>query len=962
MKWLSRLPEAVRAQPLVSLFKAGFRTFIIVMLPWVLLNGLNQYFAAEDHADRLAFERNHITQLLSAVSSRAEPRQRFDADFRHLAAIPYPSGTFERRLKQMLQTHPGALEVYVFDEAGECVNLPFLPVPPKFVARRFLECVQQPALVEKYERFVLQFSGYRWAHREMNQSPEAVVKIGSSHDRQWGGWFRLRNIEGGLNGHLIVFIRKSGINLNGLLDSAILQARQKHGRNYLFAWQDPVSPEVLLPEGHGFASATTEIINAVPWGESAFVCAGRPGVKLFTDDGAAIVARTITGIDTDPLFQGIGFALKIAALLCFIVLTPLMLGVTRLYPGLKLRIAGLFLLGAGIPLALLIFTGLADRKDQERVLVDKWQKRNLEELTLIDEGLSHDYRSIESLFKEKIANIRNLPAPEFLQGLKNTGKLFGFSDIMHQILLVAPEERLSFTRDHPQGKKAGNKESMVIYGEMLLEILNGTYDEARRNSGGDLSSVVNNMGGWLARSLILNSGKVGILNLLGSVMPTYIDFFVDSEHRARAIVLTFMSQSALQRNYLLRISKRRDLQRDNLQARFAAVPVSMSPFWPAFPKRAAAQQPELRQLADQVLKSGVPAHLIAMVGARRYLLSAIRGSNLDGYILVMAQPYEVIAGTIQVLRRNLQILAALVIILALFSASVTSSLLLQPLGSLRSALEAISAGDFRVQLSGATVSEFEAMQGSLHRTMGNLRELQVARSVQETLWPEELICGDDWHLFGRSVTATELGGDHYDWMRLSDGRILLVIGDVTGHGIAPAMVQASTKVWLALNAEKCPDAVSLLHEISRLHFNYGSKRLYMTCWLGFYTPETGRLEFASAGHPYPVIVAADGSTEILKLPGMPLGIRQKTVISGDSRVLAPGSSLILYTDGLVETVNAQGRMLGFEDFAGICAATAGLTAPDAAEVIFARAAAWGKLIDDQTVIVLNRQSAKGGRI
>lgn len=958
MKWVSRLPEAVRKRPLASFLRAAIKALVVVLLPWFLLTGISDFFASEAHLERLAGANEEMTALLSMISSQSEPGHRFDAEFKSLVALPYPSEAFNRRLQQIVSAYSQTLDVYLFDRGGDCVVLPFLPVPPRAVARRFLECVINPKLEAKYARFVEQFSGYRLAHKHLNQSPEAIIRIGSSHDRQWGGWFKLSGKDKADMGHLIVFVKKSGIRGDELLNSAVMQARYKFGRNYYFAWQDSVNSEKLLPDASGFASGTARVLAELPWGERTFEIDGFHGIKMFTDDGLIIVAQTNRPFERNQLFDRATFILKALLLVVFLILTPLMMGVTRLYPGLKIRIACLFLLGAGIPLALLIFTGLADRSDQEKVLVDSWQKRGLEELTLIDEGMIGNFRQIERRFKSHIARTARLPEPEFSKQLAATGQLFDLKNI-YQILVVRPDSGVSYSSEHPKGKKSGERDSMMIYGQMLLEIINATYDEATRKTSTDLSSVINNMGGWMARALILSSGRVGVMNLLGSVMPTYADFFVDADNYARAMVFAFMPQSAMQRNYLFTTSKKREAAMSPLQARFAALPVSASPFWPAFPRRATAHEPELKKLADQVLKSGVPAHVITEVKSKKYLLTAMRGSNLDGYILVMAQPYEVIARKIDVLQRNLQILAVLVIFLALFSARVTSSLLLQPVSRLREALASMAEGNFRLQFSGATVSEFDAMLGSLNRTMNNLQELQVARSVQETLWPEETLSGDDWHLFGRCDTATELGGDHYDWLKLPDGRILLVIGDATGHGIAPAMVQASIKVWLALNAEKAQSAVSLLAEISRLHFNYGAKRLYMTCWLGFFDPATGHLEYASAGHPYPIIVRKDGNTEILKLAGMPLGIRQKATVSGDSRFLEKGSSLVLYTDGIVETTDSKNQMLGFDGFAAICAGIAGMPAAAAVEEILARAADWGPKNDDQSVIVLCRQPEAG---
>lgn len=242
MKWLSRLPEVVRAQPLTSIMKAGIKALVIVLIPWVLLHGLIQYFAAADTAGRLLGELNGMTGLLSGISSRSEPRLRFDAEFRNLAALPFfPSPAFARRLQQMI-SNPGALEVHLFDENGESIALPFLPIPARFVARRFLECVRQPELGTKYERFVMQFSGYRLAHKLLNQSPEAIVNIGSSHDRHWGGWFRLTNKTGEERAPRWCLYEKAPWMNVGCRTAPLCRRDVCMGVIIFFAWQDAVKP------------------------------------------------------------------------------------------------------------------------------------------------------------------------------------------------------------------------------------------------------------------------------------------------------------------------------------------------------------------------------------------------------------------------------------------------------------------------------------------------------------------------------------------------------------------------------------------------------------------------------------------------------------------------------------------------------------------------------------------------
>ncbi|MBU1105212.1 MAG: SpoIIE family protein phosphatase [Candidatus Riflebacteria bacterium] len=956
MQWVTRLPESLQHKPVAAIGKVAGKVLLLVLLPFVLLSGLNQYFAEADLNDRIANERHAMAKILSDVSAQAEPAKRFAHAFSSLTTLPWPSEAFDRRLKQNFADNPGSIEVFFYDTAGKCLAAPLMPAPPRYVAQKFLEAVIDPGLGKKYERFIFQFSGYRSAHVAFNGNPDEIISIGSSHDRHWGGWFRLKDSEGKFSGHLIVFIGKRLLKPDKLLDDAISSAIDKFGRSYRFGWQNPVQKNLIMPENSGFASAATALVNAMPWGESGFLFDRCPGIKLFTDSGATILARTAYAVEPSMLFTTIGFTIKLLSMLTFLLLSYLLLGISSVSPGLRVRLAALFLYGAGIPLILLVFSGIADRIEREKVLIDGLQQQSVAELTRIDEGMTYEYRRLEGLFKAAIKKSAEVPFSEFRASLAGIGRLMpAFSESLREILVVAKDFSLTYNSENPQGTTGSKKEGMIHYGEMLLETFNGeSVDKKNKPASTDLKSVVSDFGSWLARGLIMGSGRIGMLNILDSVMPTYVDVFVDKLNQARAVTLIFLSQAGVQRNYLLQVSRLCDRLKGDDQPRFAALPIDSTPVWPAFPKRLTGNDRALREIADQVVRSGLPVREIAEVAGRKYLLCAVKGKYIDGYVLIQAYPYRIIELSISRLNKRMLILSIMVILLALVSARITSSLLLKPLENLKAGLNAVSTGNFRMQVEGAAVEEFSLMLSSLNRTLGNFQEMQVARSVQETLWPEETLRGDDWQLYGRCRTATELGGDHFDWFRLKDGRVLLVVGDVTGHGIAPAMVQASIKVWLSLLAEKVESAASLLQEINRLHFKYGAKRLYMTCWLGFYTPAQGQLEFASAGHPYPLILRSNGEQEFLEQPGLPLGVKSKLIVGSGSRVINPGDSLILYTDGIVEATSATGKMLGFDGFQKVCEKTVAMEPSETVDFIIAQANAWGPQNDDQTVIVLKR--------
>lgn len=962
MRWFAKIPATLRNTPLATLLKALIKAALVVLIPFLLLTGLNQFFASENINAEFAAEQQKLAQLLGGVSAKASPDSLFNDLFQGSAALAFPSNTFYKRLAQIDKRYPQAAEFYLFDASARCLNIPGMPMPPKYAAQKFLQAVLDPATGKKNERFLMQFSGYRNAHLALGNSAGSVVTIGSSNDRQWGGWFMLKDTAGNLSGHLIVFLRKSFLELDSLLDRAVSEANGKYGRGYLFAWQDPVNLSVLHPSANGFPQDLLAKLNGMAPGESRFEYDGCPGIKIYTVSGAMVFARTSQPIVEAATFSIIRLLLRVLAICAVLLLLPVYLDISSLQFGLKMRLAALFLFGAGIPLIILVFTGIADRSEREKVLINELQQQSIAELTKIDEGMDFELKKLEKVFRSIILKSRKYSEAEFNLELPKIGSLLSaYPDKLRQILLVRKDWNISFTKAHPEGVVNDKKESMILYGEMLLDVINGDFVESQKKGGeSDLQSVVNNFGGWLSTGLIMNSGQIFLLNMLNSVFLTYLDFFLTSNDSARGIMFVFFSRSNVQCDYLLDLCKKRDKNLNALYPRFAAVPLDISPYWPAFPRRIIAKEPVARKLVDQVIRSGIPVHDTGIIGGNKYLLTAIKGKNIAGYVLIHVQHYRLVEESLAVLNNRLLFLTLAVLLIALLAAGLTTRFLLEPLGNLKFGLEAVSSGNFRMQLEGGGVAEFSAMIGSLNRTLASFQELQVARNIQSALWPEEQISGPDWHLHGKCLTATELGDDHFDWIRLGDGRILLIIGDVTGHGIAPAMVQAAIKIWLSMNAEKSATAVDLLREISRLHFNYGAKRLYMTCWVAYFYPDTGKIDFAAAGHPYPFIRRADGSLEKLTQPGMPLGIREKIILGNGQQTLEHGDSLILYTDGIIEVTSRNDVMMGFEVFEKVCQQTTKLAAEESVKHILAAAAAWGPQNDDQTVIVLCRW-AKGER-
>ncbi|HEY6713133.1 MAG TPA: SpoIIE family protein phosphatase, partial [Rubrobacter sp.] len=191
------------------------------------------------------------------------------------------------------------------------------------------------------------------------------------------------------------------------------------------------------------------------------------------------------------------------------------------------------------------------------------------------------------------------------------------------------------------------------------------------------------------------------------------------------------------------------------------------------------------------------------------------------------------------------------------------------------------------------------------------QELGTARSIQHALLPKDLPKLQGWKIAYHYQPAREVGGDFYDFLRLDEGRIGLVIGDVSGKGIAAALVMANTQSVLRAVARRGNIAPGrVLAEANEVLYAYIPAGTFVTCFYAVLDPESGRLVYANAGHD-PPYSQRGGDAQELRARGMPLGLMPGMPYEEKEAVLAAGDDLLLYSDGLVEAHNPEGEMFGF---------------------------------------------------
>src|SRR5215218_2299469 len=192
------------------------------------------------------------------------------------------------------------------------------------------------------------------------------------------------------------------------------------------------------------------------------------------------------------------------------------------------------------------------------------------------------------------------------------------------------------------------------------------------------------------------------------------------------------------------------------------------------------------------------------------------------------------------------------------------------------------------------------------------QELRVARLIQQTLLPKSAPDLEDYQIAAYYQPAREVGGDFYDFFKLEDGRLGVVVGDASGKGIPAALVMANTRSVLrtiAQGGDIAPGQV--LAEANEILYPDILVNMFVTCFYGVLDPKSVALSYANAGHDLPYRHRRSGNdAEELRARGMPLGSMPGMFYEEKETILDAGESVLFYSDGLVEAHDPEGEMFG----------------------------------------------------
>lgn len=191
------------------------------------------------------------------------------------------------------------------------------------------------------------------------------------------------------------------------------------------------------------------------------------------------------------------------------------------------------------------------------------------------------------------------------------------------------------------------------------------------------------------------------------------------------------------------------------------------------------------------------------------------------------------------------------------------------------------------------------------------REMQIARDVQSRLFPQTMPVLATLDYAGSCIQARQVGGDYYDFLDLGASHVAFVLADISGKGIAGALLMANLQANLRGRSELALDDLPrLLKSVNQFFYENTPEDRYATLFLAVYHDVSRQLTYANCGQPSPLVFRADGSVERLPATATVIGLFPDWQCATRTTTLLSNDVLVIYTDGVTEANDADGNEFG----------------------------------------------------
>ena len=299
---------------------------------------------------------------------------------------------------------------------------------------------------------------------------------------------------------------------------------------------------------------------------------------------------------------------------------------------------------------------------------------------------------------------------------------------------------------------------------------------------------------------------------------------------------------------------------------------------------------------------------------------------VEGYCIIAAMPE-----TEAVFMRDASIYTSVFMqvlifaVLFVFIYILIKSVIINNLQKINETLGQITRGDLNVTVDVRSNEEFASLSDDINSTVFTLKqyiaeaaaridkELEYAKQIQLSALPTNFPTGEEYTVYAQMMAAKEVGGDFYDFYKISDTMVAFLVADVSGKGIPAAMFMMTAKTIIKDLAERGMAVNDIFTKANEKLCENNESGMFVTAWMGILDITTGNVQFANAGHNPPLLKRADGSFEYVKSrAGFVLAAMEGVKYRAGELMLSPGDRIFLYTDGVTEATNTENQLYGEE--------------------------------------------------
>jgi len=219
--------------------------------------------------------------------------------------------------------------------------------------------------------------------------------------------------------------------------------------------------------------------------------------------------------------------------------------------------------------------------------------------------------------------------------------------------------------------------------------------------------------------------------------------------------------------------------------------------------------------------------------------------------------------------------------------------------------------EITIEKSLKEIEEYKSALSAQTKLIALQQELDIANVIQTSIlqktfppFPDR----KDFDIYAKMIPAKDVGGDLYDFFFIDKYRLGIVIGDVSGKGIAAALLMAVSKTLLKATASKGMPADNILSEVNNVIAEESPSNMFVTVFYGVLDTRSGAFEYSNGGHNLPYLISADGKVKQLgNIGGLMIGAMKDVPYESNVVMIKPGDSLIFYTDGVTESFNKEGE-------------------------------------------------------